>query len=249
MLQLATFLTLLRDAALGWWNDDVPDMAAAVAFYTLFSFAPLVIVAIMIAGVVFGEQAAAGQLVERLEGIVGLTAGQVIQSAIANAHRPHSGVLPTLVSVLVSLFGATGVFNQLGEALDRVWARDFAKPREHDSAAGSSATHERPSIFVRAKKVALKQLEAQFWAFTLVVGIGLSLLLSLFASTLLASLGRQASWVWAEWFWLGRIVDLVMSVGFVTLAFALIYKVLPQRKAAWRDLWLGAFIADRKSVV
>lgn len=228
-MQVATFVALLREAAVGWWEDDVPRMAAAVAFYTLFSFAPLVIVAIMIAGLVFGEEAAAGQLAERIEWIVGRTAGQVIEDAVANAHRPNTGVLATVVSVLISLFAATGVFNELGKALDRVWECEHRKP-----SSDASAT---------VKQAALELLKARFWAFTMVVGIGLSLLLSLFASTLLAGLGRHVNWVWGEWFWLGRIVDMLLSVGFSTLAFALIFKVLPASKVAWRDLWPGAFIA------
>jgi membrane protein len=238
-MQVATSLALVRDAAVGWWEDDAPRMAAAVAFYTLFSFAPLVIVAIMIAGLVFGEAAAAGELADRLEGMVGRTAGEVIEAAIANAHRPDTGVLATLVGLLVSLFAATGVFRELGRALDRVWEREPGGPH-HDGAATTSTDG---STFRRLKRAALELLRARFWAFIMVVAIGLGLLLSLLASTLVASLSRRTGWVWAEWFWLGRIVDMLLSVGFATLMFALIYKVLPASKAAWRDLWLGAFIA------
>jgi membrane protein len=241
-MPVTTLLTSLRDAAVGWWEDGVPNMAAALAFYTLFSLAPLVVVAIMIAGVVFGEEAAAGQLVAQLEGIVGHTAGQVIQAAIANAHRPHSGVLPTLMSVLISLFAAAGVFHQLGDALDRVWKCPPKRPSGDKSAACQGT---KPlSFFGRVKQAAVERIKAQFWAFAMVVGIGLSLLLSLFASTLLASLGRHTAGLNGEGIWLlGRVVDLVVSVGLGTLAFALIYKVLPSSKLAWRDLWLGAFIA------
>jgi membrane protein len=242
-MQVATFVALLREAAVGWWEDDVPRMAAAVAFYTLFSFAPLVIVAIMIAGLVYGEEAAAGQLAERIEHTVGRTAGQVIEAAIANANRPNTGVLATLVSLLISLFAATGVFNELGNALDRVWERDPQKPSEDHPATASAGTDDSRSFFSRVKQGALELLKARFWAFTMVVGIGLTLLLSLFASTLLAGLGRQVNWVWAEWFWLGRIVDMLLWVGLSTLAFALIFKVLPASKLAWRDVWPGAFIA------
>lgn len=241
-MQGATCLALLREAALGWWEDDAPRMAAAVAFYTLFSFAPLVIVAIMIAGVVFGEAAAAGQLAERLEGIVGRMPGQVLEAAIANAHGPNTGVLATLVGVLISLFAATGVFHELGKALDLVWDHEPNSPSGGDSAATSGTDGARGSSR-RWKHAVLEQLKARFWAFTMVLGIGLGLLLSLFASTLLASLGRHATWVWAQWFWLGRIVDMLLSVGLGTLVFALIYKVLPASKVAWRDLWRGAFIA------
>jgi membrane protein len=251
MMRVARFLTLLRDAAVGWWEDDVPRMSAAVAFYTLFSFAPLVIVAIMIAGAVYGEEAAAGQLNERLEGIVGRTAGEVIEAAIANAHRPEAGVWPTLVSVLISLFAATGVFHELGNALDRVWerapghlrvhGRDHGRHHGRDLGAASAETN--GSASARAKQFALELLKARFWAFTMVVGIGISLLLSLLASTVLSRLGRHANWIWAEWFWLGRVVDMLLSIGLSTLVFALVYKVLPATKVAWRDLWLGAFIA------
>lgn len=241
MMHAVTFARLLRDAAVGWWDDDVPRMAAAVAFYTLFSLAPLVIVAIMIAGVVFGEAAAAGQLVERLEWAVGRPAGEVIEAAIANANRPNTGVLATLISVLISLVAATGVFHELGKSLDLVWQSELGGATAGQAAPKSSGgASDPPSLSHRFKQEALELLKARFWAFTLVVGIGLSLLASLVASTILASMGRQA---WTEWFWLGRIIDMVLSTGLGTLVFALIYKVLPASKVAWRDLWLGAFIA------
>jgi membrane protein len=243
MMRVARFFALLRDAAVGWWEDDVPRMAAAVAFYTLFSFAPLVIVAIMIAGVVFGEEAAAGQLVERLEGIVGRTAGEVIEAAIANAHRPKAGVWPTLVSVLVSIIAATGVFHELGNALDHVWKCAPGRSPDTEPAGASTVTNGSRSLSVRAKQAVWELLKARFWAFTMVVGIGISLLLSLVASTVLSRLGRHADWLWAEWFWLGRVVDMLLSIGLSTLVFALVYKVLPATKVAWRDVWLGAFIA------
>lgn len=247
MMRVARFFSLLRDAAIGWWQDDVPRMAAAVAFYTLFSFAPLVIVAIMIAGVVYGEAAAAGQLGERLEGIVGRPASEVIEAAIVNAHRPDAGVWPTLLSVLISLIAATGVFHELGAALDYVWDRAPGHPRDRDHARDTAAASAAPtgslSASTRAKRAALELLKARFWAFTMVVGIGICLLLSLLASTVLSRLGRHANWILAEWFWLGRVVDMLLAIGLSTLVFALVYKVLPATKVAWRDVWLGAFIA------
>ncbi len=208
---------------MAWYRDDAPRLAAAVAFYTLFSFAPLIFVTILIAGAVFGEEAAAGQLAERLQAIVGLGASEVIQAAVANAHLENSSVLATLVTVLVSSFAATGVFQELRKALDLVWDRQ-QEPRglKHD---------------------VLELARAKLWGLACVLAIGLFLLLSLFASALLASLGRQVDAVWTELFWLGRIVDMLISLGLGTLAFVLTYKFLPASRVGWRDLWLGAFVA------
>jgi membrane protein len=224
-MQVTTFVRLLRDSAVAWWEDDVPRLAAAVAFYALFSFAPLVIVTIMIAGAVFGEEAAAGQLGERLQGLVGRGAGEVIEAVLANVHRDDSGIFATIVTVLISLFAATGVFHELRKALDLVWER------------GSDPPH------TSLKQSLLELLQGRFWALLMVLGIGLFLLVSLFASALMAGLARQVPPMRAELLWLSRIIDIVVSLGFGTLAFALIYKFLPASRAAWRDVWLGAFVA------
>jgi membrane protein len=224
MKRVKTFVTLLRDAARAWWNDDVPRLAAAVAFFTLFSFAPLVIVTIVIAGAVFGEEAAAGQLVHRLEGLVGLGAGNVIQDVLANAHHADAGVFATLLTVLISLFAATGMFHELRKALDLVWERA-------------------PEPTTGLKQGALELARGRLRALAMVLGIGLFLLFSLLASTILSGVSRVVPPVfWSDWLWLGRVVDIVISLGFGTVAFALIYKFLPASRIAWRDAWRGAFV-------
>jgi membrane protein len=223
-MRVSTFVRLLRDSAVAFFRDDVPRLAAAVAFYTMFSFAPLVVVTIVIAGAVFGEEAAAGQLAERLQGLVGRGAGEVIQAVLANAHHSDTGVLSTLFTVLLSLLAATGMFHELRKALDLVWEREAESP-------------------TGLKQSLLELLKARFWALLMVLGIGLFLLVSLFASAILAGLGRAVPPVSFGWLWLGRVVDMVVSLGFATLAFALIFKFLPASRVGWREVWLGAFVA------
>jgi membrane protein len=111
----------VKDALAGWWADEAPRLAASVAFYTIFSLAPLVIIAVAIAGAIFGDAAAQGQVVSRMEELIGRDAAGVIQSILVNARTSHSGRFAAIVSTIILLVGATGVFNELQHDLNRVW--------------------------------------------------------------------------------------------------------------------------------
>jgi membrane protein len=196
-------------------------MAAALAYYTVFSLAPLLIIVIAIAGAIFGEQAAKGELVAQIQGVVGREGAQLIQTAIENASQldPSQGPIPTLINIGVLLFGASVVFAQLQNSLNRIWEVE-AKP-------GNGI-----------KRVLRKRL----LTFSMVLVIAFLLLVSLVISTMLVILGNYLRDLVPGFTYLWQILNFFISFSLVTLLFAMIFKILPDAKIAWRDVWMGAAI-------
>src|SRR5262249_24984328 len=127
-MHLAAIWELVRDTAKEWWDDNAPRLGAALAFYTLLSLAPLLVVVTAMAGLVLGKAAAEGRLVTEIQDLVGPQGAQAIQTLLVNAQEPTTGVLATLVSVVVLLAGATGVFSALQDALNIVWEVEAQRP-------------------------------------------------------------------------------------------------------------------------
>ncbi len=175
---------LLRDAVVSWVDDYAPSMGAALAFYTLFSLAPLLLIVISVAGLAFGEQAARGEIMAQLSGLVGSQSARTIESILEGLNRPESGVRGTLVGLVVLLIGAITVFGELREAMDRIWRAPAAPP-------GGGL---------------LRMLKTRLLSTGLVLGIGFLLMVSLVVSATLAALGR---W-WAPWF--GDVVLLAQAL-------------------------------------
>src|SRR5579883_883796 len=209
---------LLKDTVTEWNEDKVPLWAAALAYYTIFSLAPLLLIAIAIAGVIFGEDAARGEIVGQIQGLVGKEGATAIQAMIQNAHRPGSGgTIATVVGVITLLFGASGVFGQLQDALNTIWG---VKPRPGQGLQSF--------------------LQARFLSFAMVLVIGFLLLVSLVLSAALAAIGTVFSHLLPDYVIVGQILNFVVSFGFITLLFAAIYKFLPDVSVNWKDLWVGA---------
>ncbi|MBW4579513.1 MAG: YihY/virulence factor BrkB family protein [Tildeniella nuda ZEHNDER 1965/U140] len=209
---------LLKDTVTEWQEDKVPLWAAALAYYTVFSLAPLLLIAIAIAGVVFGEDAARGEIVGQIQGLVGKEGATAIQSMIQNANRPGSGgTIATVVGVVTLMFGASGVFGQLQDALNTIWG---VKPK--------------PGQGIKSF------LQARFLSFAMVLVIGFLLLVSLVLSAALAAIGTFFNQLLPDVAIVGQLVNFLVSFGFITLLFAAIYKFLPDVNVAWKDLWIGA---------
>jgi membrane protein len=210
---------LLRDAAAAWVDDYAPSMGAALAYYTLFSIAPLLLIVISLAGWVFGEQAARGEIMSQLSGLVGLESAHAIESLLQAVNQPDGGIAATVASAVAMAIGATTVFAELQSAMDRIW-RAPTTPR-------SGLWH-----LVRGRLLSLG----------MVLGIGFLLIVSLIASAALAALGK----FWGPWLgelmWLANALDIALSFAFVTTVFAMIYKWMPRVKVAWQDVWVGAAI-------
>lgn len=210
---------LIADAVAAWSDDYAASMGAALAFYTLFSIAPLLLIVISLAGLVFGEAAARGEILEQLSGLVGSDSAATVESLLQGLNRPRAGALGTLVGLVVLLVGATTVFAELQDAMDRIW-RAPARPRG--------------GLF--------KLLRARLLSLGLVLGIGFLLMVSLVVSAALSALEK---W-WAPWFGELAVVAsaLNFTLSFVLIAamFAMIYKWIPRVKVDWRDVVIGSAI-------
>jgi membrane protein len=210
---------LIKMSIVSWRQDHASSMGGALAYYTLFSIAPVLIIVIAVAGFFFGAEAARGEIVTQLRGLLGDDGAAAVQGLIESASKPEEGLFATISSILLLLLGATTVFAELQSDLDRIW-RAAAKP-----ISGWWA-------FLRARLL----------SFGMVLVLAFLLLVSLVLSAALAALGN---W-WGGWFegWavLLEIINFVVSLAITTGLFALIYKFLPRVEIAWRDVWIGAVV-------
>ncbi len=211
---------LLRDTVLSWIDDDASTLGAALAYYTLFSIAPLLLIVIALAGLVFGEQAARGGVIEELRGLMGDDGARAVESLLASSKRSGHGVWATVGGSVVLLIGATSVFAELQNAMDRIW-RVAAEP----PAAG-----------------VWSWLRRRLLSLGMILGIGFLLMVSLVASAAMAALGRWWAPVLAGAGGLGPALDFLFSLTLVTLAFAMIYKWMPRVRLRWHDVWIGAAV-------
>jgi membrane protein len=216
---LRSTFDLLKQTATEWIDQDVSSLGAALAFYTLFAIAPLFVIVLGVAGLWFGEEAARRELFSQISGLVGSAGGEAIQALVSAALKPKTGAWTSVVAVVAFFVGATGVFVQLQDALNSVWR-----------------VRRMPGRGVR------NFIKARLLSFALLAGIGFLLLVSLILDAGLSGLGKFMfrSPPAQETLWQG--VNFVVSFGVITLLFAMLFKVLPDAKIAWRDVWIGAII-------
>ena len=212
---------LMKDAASDWSRDRAPRLGAALAYYTVFSLVPFLVVVIAVIGLVFGEVAAQSAILSQIAELVGEQTAAAIKDMIQRANQPSTGLFATAVAVATLLIGASGVFGQLQDALNTVWG---VEPKEGRGVWG----------FIKDR----------FLSFVAVLGTGFLLLVSLILSSALAAFGK----------WFGgllplpeavlQLMNFALSFLVVTGLFALIFKVLPDAKVAWRDVWIGAALTS-----
>lgn len=200
-----------------WIDHRAGSKGAALAFYTLFSMAPILILAIAGAGYFFGAEAAQGEIIAQVEGLVGPNGAQAIQALLAGARDPAAGLTATLVASVLLLVGATSVFVELKGSLDELWGIEPPK--------GLAII-----VFLRT----------QLHAFGLVLVLAFLLLVSLVLSAALAVLERYAGDVWSSSYEILAILSSVIAFGVIACLFAVIYKVLPDAPLSWCDVWIGA---------
>lgn len=201
----------------GWMDDGAASMGAALAFYTMLSLGPLLVLVITIAGMVMGREAAQVALMSEVSGLLGDTGGEAIESLLNAASTEEGGIIATLVSAFTLLLGATTVFAELQTDLDRIW-----KVTEKKKASG-----------------VMGFLRTRLFSFGLVVAIGFLLLVSLVASATVSFVGER---VFGGTQVLMRVLELAASVGVLTLLFAMVYKILPSRGIPWSDVWVGSAV-------
>lgn len=217
-MKIKTGIRLLKDTVQEWNEDNVPMLAAALAYYTVFSLAPLLLIAIAIAGAFLGEEAARGEIFAQLRGILGVPAAEAIAALIENASKPNSGgTIATIISVGILIFGASGVFGQLQMALNIIWE---VKPK--------------PGRAVKSF------IQSRFLSFAMVLVIGFLLLVSLVLTAMLSLISSYFGNFIPSFIAVGNIINFVISFGVVTFLFAAIYKFLPDAKIPWSNLWIGA---------
>jgi membrane protein len=203
------------------WNEDkAPRLGAALAYYSVFSIAPLLIVAIGVAGLVFGEQAARGEIIEQIETTVGQPGAQALQDVLLQTQESGTCTLATVVGLALMLFGASGVFVQLQDALNTIW-----------------------KVAPKPGRALLEIVRDRLLSFSVVLGIGFLLLVSLVISASLSALnkfltpeslpGGLALW---------QAINVVTSFALISLFFALLFKLLPDVRIPWRDVWIGAVV-------
>jgi membrane protein len=216
---LKSGFAMMKQTVSEWIDQDISRLGAALAFYTLFAIAPLFVIVLAIAGFWFGEAAARRELFSQVSGLVGNEGGEAIQALVSAAHKPKTSTWATMIAVITLFIGATGVFVQLQDALNSVWG----VRRE----AGRGVRH-----FIRDRLL----------SFALIVGIGFLLLVSLILSAGLSALGKFMVGLLPdqEAVWQG--VNFVISFSVITFLFGMIFKVLPDVRIAWRDVWVGAMI-------
>ena len=206
---------LLKKTASEWSEDKVPRLGAALAYYTVFSIAPLLIIAIAVAGLVFGDDAARGSVEAQLSSFLGPDAAEAINDMIKSASKPSSSIIATVIGVVTLLFGASGVFGQLKDAMNTIWE---VAPKPGRGIMGIIAD--------------------RFLSFTFVLGVGFMLLVSLMIST---GLDAVKGFIFGDEIGIiFQIINFVVSFGVITLLFAMIYKILPDVEIQRRDVWIGA---------
>jgi len=210
---------LVKTAAQSWIDDYAPSMGAALAYYTLFSVAPLLLIVISVAGLVFGQDAARGEIVAQLQGLMGDDAAKAIEGLLASVSQPSKGILSTIVGLVVLLVGATTVFGELQDDLDRIWRAP-----------------------ARKKTGLWGLLRARVLSFGLILGVGFLLIASLVVSAALSALGKWWAPVFGGWEVLAQVANFAVSFGLITAIFAMIYKIMPRVHIEWRDVWVGSAV-------
>ena len=221
MIDVKSLWSLTKESVSQWSEDYAPSMGAALAYYTIFSIAPLLVIAIAVAGFFFGADAARGEIFAQLRGMIGDEGAAAIQGLVKSAGEPGKGTFAAIAGVVTLLIGATTVFGELQSDLDRIW--DTPKP-------------EKGGIWAL--------LRGRLLSFGMILGIGFLLLVSLILSAALSALGH----FWSDWFigWevVLQVVNFVIGFAVVTGLFAMIYKFLPRSDIGWMDVWIGASVTS-----
>lgn len=218
-MNLKAVFNLFKQAARDWTRDQAAMLAAALAYYTVFSLAPLLVISVAVASLVLSEETIQNNLTGLVERNVSLETAEIVRGIIDSADLATSGVIATTISIILGLVGATGVFGQLRRALNTVWGVPI------DTTQGIMA-----------------EVRTRLLAFAMVLIIGFLLLLSVLVSTTVAGMNRYLAAIMPDIGPFLPTVDLVVSLVTTTLLFAALFKILPDVGIAWRDVWLGAMV-------
>jgi len=194
-------------------------MGAALAFYTLFSVTPLLLIVISVSGYFFGAKAARGEIAMQMTGLVGEQGSRAVEGLIASASGPALRSMEAGIGIIVFLIGATSVFNELQDSLNRIW---------------------------RSQKVRtggfFSLVRSRLLSFGMILAISFLMMVSLLVSAALSGLGRWWGPFFADWRDVAQAINFILSVALITVMFALIYKIIPEKRIRWHDVWMGACV-------
>ena len=220
--RFADIWPLIKKSVSSWSDDYAPSMGAALAYYTIFSIAPLLLIVISIAGLVYGEDAARGAIFAQISGLVGAEGATAIQGLLKSVNKPSESIFATVVGIVTLLIGATTVFGELQDALNRIWR--------------APALTEQGGLW--------NLLRRRLLAFGMILTIGFLMIVSLVLSALLAAFSAWFGPNFVGWEVLLHVINFAISFSVTTVLFAMIYKIMPRVNIAWRDVWLGAAVTS-----
>lgn len=218
--RLRTAWQLVQQAASAWLLHNASSMGAAIAFYTVFSIAPILIIVMSLLGLLLGTETVRTELLDQLQALMGEAGASAVRTLLSNTTYLGKSGLATAVGVVTLLIGASSVFVQLQQSLDQVW--------------GVPAQNNSSSVW--------QFLRTRLLSFGLVLGMGFLLLVSLVVSAALAAFGSYLQRLFGDDTYIVYCVDVLLSVGMSTLVFALVYKALPRQPIAWTDVWIGGLV-------
>jgi membrane protein len=213
---------VIADAGGGWSSHKAPRLGAALAYYTVFSIGPLLLISVAIAGVVFGAEAASNQIYETLHGLVGEAGATVVQDAVKNADKPDTSVLATILGIASLLFGASGVFGELHDALNTVWG---VKAKE-----------------LKGLRNIVGILKERLLSFSMVLGTGFLLLVSLVVTSVLSVVGKWLSSTLPGGEVVWQIINFIIAQAVITSIFAAIFLYVPDVRMRWREGVIAGFV-------
>lgn len=211
---------LFKQSVASWRADYAPSMGAALAYYTVFSVAPLILIVISVVGLVFGEEAARGEILDQLSELMGADGARAVQTMLEALNKPTQGIVGTVVGLGLLVVGATTVFGELQDAFDRIW-----RAPARDESGGL-----------------LSLMRTRLLSFSMIMGIGFLLIVSLVVNAALAALGEWWAPLFGGWATLAQNVNSAFGFVTVTVGFAMIFKVMPRASVQWRDVWVGAAV-------
>jgi membrane protein len=216
------FPWLLMESAGAWMEDNALRLSASLAFYSVFSLAPVLVIAVSIGALLFSEQTVRDQISAQLEALAGPRAADALEALlVTTAAQKRTGTFATIIGIVVMLFGASGVFGELKDALNTIWG-----------------------VVIKPGRTLLRLIHDRFLSFSMVLSVGFLLLVSLLLNAILTALSKYINWMLPLPALAWQTLDFVGSFGVITVLFAMIFKILPNVRLGWHDVWIGAAVTS-----
>lgn len=221
-MRVRDFPSVLMESAGAWMEDNALRLSASLAFYSVFSLAPVLVIAVSIGALLFSEQTVRDQISAQLEALAGPRAADALEALlVTTAAQKRTGTFATIAGIIVMLFGASGVFGELKDALNTIWG-----------------------VVIKPGRTLLRLIHDRFLSFSMVLSVGFLLLVSLLLNAILTALSKYINWMLPLPALAWQTLDFVGSFGVITVLFAMIFKILPNVRLGWHDVWIGAAVTS-----